>query len=111
MNMDESLWKRCGVVNGKDCSNLEVHNSGDTYESPQSEERSRLKPDADILMQFADKGIGLTKQYTASDWTRKAYIAKNWDALTKMITNHKRIQREIDNTMPRFTKEDHTDNK
>lgn len=83
-----------------------VFNDGVAYDSAQAEEVSNLKPDAEILMKFVEGGEGLTEQYQGAEWTRKAYIAKNWDVLVKMISNHKRIQREIKNSTPRFTKDD-----
>ncbi len=53
-----------------------------------------LAPDPDILNKFKN-GHSLSQQYEIADITRKAYIAKNWDMLTKMLTNHKRIMRQI----------------
>lgn len=82
-----------------------VWNDGHTYETEQLLEETKLKPDADILRHFC-KGVSLTQQYSTADYTRKAYIAKNWDVLTRMITNHKRIMREIANAKPKFTKAD-----
>ena len=83
---------------------LWVHNDGDSFENAQVLDEQDLKPDAEILKNFCE-GISLTQQYQNADWTRKAYISKNWDTLTKMITNHKRIMREIANEKPKFTKE------
>ena len=59
-----------------------------------------LKSDADILKKFCE-GMSLTEQFTTADLTRKAYIATNLDDLIKMITNHKRIMREIENEKTR----------
>lgn len=87
-----------------------VYNDGNEYETQQEEEIHDLKPDAEILKGFCD-GTSLTQQYSLADWTRKAYIAKNWDILTKMITNHKRILREIANAKPKFSKENFYPNK
>lgn len=80
-----------------------VFNEGDSYENQTILDEQDLKPDADILKSFTE-GVSLTQQYSTADWTRKAYIAKNWDILTKMITNHKRILREITKQKPKFTK-------
>lgn len=83
---------------------LWVYNDGEEYTNSQIVEQVDLKPDAQILKSFTE-GLSLTQQYEVADFTRKAYIAKNWDPLTKMITNHKRIMREIANSKPKFTKE------
>ena len=82
-----------------------VYNDGERYDSEQEAATVDLKPDADVLNKFIN-GQTLTQQYSSSDVTRMAYMAKNWDVLTKMITNHKRIMREISNEKPKFTKED-----
>lgn len=67
---------------------LWVYNDGDSYEDAQAQAVTELKPDADILKNFID-GESLTQQYQSADFTRMAYIAKNWDTLTKMIINYK----------------------
>ena len=38
---------------------------------------------ADILRLYIE-GLGLLAEYGDADWTRKAYIAKHWDVLTKI---------------------------
>lgn len=83
---------------------LWVHNDGLSLETQALADAQELKPDAQILMYFT-QGITLTQQYSDADWDRKAYIAKNWDVLLKMITNHKRIQRDIAKATPKYTKE------
>lgn len=105
-------WRYCNnLVNnqfveskGQSKGQVWVYNDGLSYESQQSASKSSLRPDAQILGDFID-GITLTQQYQQADLTRKAYIAKNWDVLLKMVNNHKRILKVITDQTPRFTKE------
>lgn len=105
-------WRYCNNLvtknfeksKGEKKGQLWVYCDGQSYENEQELQITDLKPDADILKNFIE-GVSLTQQYSKADYTRKAYIAKHWDVLTKMITNHKRIMREIANEKPKFTKE------
>ena len=54
---------------------------------------NQLKPDAEILKLYCE-GKSLTAQYVNGDWTRKAYMTKNWKTLNKMIENHARFSKE-----------------
>ena len=107
-------WRYCNNLvtkafassKGEDKGQLWVHNDGLTYETEQQAEESNLKPDAEICKYFMEDGTGLAVQFQQADWTRKAYIAKHWDVLTKMVTNCKRIQRQLSKPSPRYTKDD-----
>lgn len=107
-------WRYCNNLKNKEFSDskgddkgqLWVENFGTHYrEAPDESVPDKLPPKADILGKFIE-GQGLTDQYQDADLIRKSYIASNWDTLTKMITNHKRILREIEDSVPKFTKED-----
>jgi len=47
--------------------------------------------DCQILGSFITKNQTLYQQYASACVFRKAYMAKNWDELTKMIDRHLRI--------------------
>lgn len=108
-------WRYCNNLKNKAFSQAKgdvkgqqwVANFGESYEDLPVETPSvdKLPAKADILGKFIE-GQGLTDQYQDADLIRKSYIASNWDMLTKMITNHKRILREIESSVPRFTKDD-----
>ena len=51
-----------------------------------------MNAQADILRHYIE-GLGLLAQYRVGDWDRKAYIAKHWDVLTKMIKRHELIMK------------------
>jgi len=51
-----------------------------------------MNAQADILRRYIE-GLGLLAQYGDADYTRKAYIAKHWDVLTKMIKRHELIMK------------------
>ena len=47
----------------------------------------KLSVDAEILKSFVE-GKRLYVQYKDADWERKAYIAKHFDELIKLLRNH-----------------------
>lgn len=106
-------WRYCNnLVNksfsqskGEKKGQLWVHNEGVALSDENVACEQDLKQDPQILKYFSE-GKTLLDQYQAADWTRKAYIAKNWDILRKMINSHKTILREIKGLVKKFTSDD-----
>lgn len=106
-------WRYCNNLVNKEFKEskgdakgqLWVYNEGEAYDVAKGANGSKLTPDAEILKSFSE-GVSLVHQYESAEWTRRAYIAKHRDTLSKMIRSHKRFMKDLKKRVPRFTKED-----